>query len=217
MRTLLILILAAGLAVFVFMYACNSRDTAGRTQPTAIGMEELRVVAATAKAKTQAVGKSAQAIADSAKSGPAAAFAQFKLDVEALKGARDALFDGGKSLQTSVAEFFTDWEKGNAKIVDEQLRRIAEGRRAELQLAFTSCEKATLALRATLDPYVVSVEDLERYLTSDLTPAGIAAIDSRIRAASKDAGRLDGQFQELDVALGQAAPKFKVAKPAPEK
>jgi hypothetical protein len=215
MKSLNVWVQLACVVLPLALTGCKSSDAHTRADSTASTMDTMGGVVATAKANSLAVGKSLQAVIDNARTDPAAAFSKFKADLAAAKSSRDALYSRDAGLQSQGNSYLAEWEKSNAAIVDPDLKKLGEGRRNELQTTLADVAKPMNALRASLDPFLASAQDLQTYLSSDLTPASLDAVSGKAGKCSKEAKSLEGLFDNLESALTKAAPKFKVAKPPP--
>lgn len=203
------------LVVTLSLLGCTSGAAHTRGDSTSSSLDSMAGLAAKARSSSLEAGSTLQAVIDSARTDPASAFTKFKDQVAALKSSRDALYSKDAALKSLGSSYLAEWEKNNATIADADLKQVGEQRRADLQAALADVDKPMTALRTRLDSFVAGVEDMQKYLSSDLTPAGIDAVSGKAKKFGKEAKGLEDLFEDLESALNKAAPKFKVAKPPP--
>lgn len=106
---------------------------------------------------------------------------------------------------------FAQWEQEARSIHNAEIRAIAEQRRATLQSAYNAMITPLLAARADLTEVTGTLADMQKALSLDLTPAGVAAVKKPIeqidRQAATSSASLDAFAVELD--------KIAAALPAP--
>jgi hypothetical protein len=215
MKSFLNLTQVVCVAVTLSLFGCKSNEGHDKANSAATAMEGMGGVVTTAKDSTLAVGKSLKAMVASAKTDPVTAFTQLKTDIAAMKSAREALYSRDDAFKAQGASYLTDWEKSNATITDPDLKKIGDERRATLQEVLASVDKPMAEVRTSLDPFVASCEDLQKFLANDLTPASIGAVEDKAKSGAKQSAKIADTLGDLESALAKAAPKFKVAKPPP--
>ena len=178
-------------------------------------MDELNAAVAAAKAKINAAAESLAAVVEKGEQDPAPSFEQYKKDVSAVEEAASASDSHLKSLQSQGQAYMAEWEKQAATITDEDLKKLANERRAKLSAAVKEVQDAMLAAQGEITPYRAKLKDMETYLKNDLTPAGIKSIKDKSKQMTKDAKSISEKLDEVAEALTKGAPQFKTAKPPP--
>ncbi len=118
-----------------------------------------------------------------------------------LDGVAKKTRERGVAIQASLDKYLDSWREEVATIQDETLRQQALDRVNQAKESFKSLYAELTAFKEALAPYVGNLKDVERYLNTDLTPAGlktIAANANKAIAADKDIqGRADRAAAEL--------------------
>jgi hypothetical protein len=71
--------------------------------------------------------------------------------------------------------YFKQWEQQMASVQNPEIRSLAEQRKAKLQETFDKIKVLTEPLKAQFDPWMSDLKDLQKYLSNDLTIAGVEA------------------------------------------
>jgi hypothetical protein len=129
---------------------------------------------------------------------------QYKAFTSALakvNGLAKATRDRGTAIQAGLDKYLDTWRESVTAIQDETLRQQALDRVAQTKESFRRLYGELTAFKEALTPYVGSLKDVERYLTTDLTPTGLKTITAsatKAIAADKDIqARIDSVVAEL--------------------
>ncbi|RQW89542.1 MAG: hypothetical protein EHM79_03085 [Geobacter sp.] len=69
--------------------------------------------------------------------------------------------------------YFTEWENS---YTNPEIRELSERRRIEMREVYAKIPEASIGVRGSLKSYLTDIKEIQRYLSYDLTPAGIEAI-----------------------------------------
>lgn len=192
-------------------------QTSGHRQAdsTAMRMDDLRGAVAALKEKAHACATSLTNVVETREVDPVPAFDAYQKNVDAFVSWVSKAESELKSMKAEGQKYFAAWEQQTASIQDPDLKETAEKRRARLGKAVDEVSTKMDAARAELTPFMASIQDVEKYLSSDLTPSGIDSISSKAKKVGKDADSLGEALDEVVEALDEGAPEFKTAKPPP--
>jgi len=154
---------------------CGTTSTYKRAEKTGAGIAEFRAEIVNANKAIDATMKSLGDIATTADINPRAAFARFSKNVKNLESTADKMRKRSQSMQEKGQAYFKQWEEELATVNNPKVRELAEKRKAKLQETFASIRKYTEPLKAQFDPWMSDLKDLQKYLSQDLTIAGIDA------------------------------------------
>ena len=108
----------------------------------------------------------------------------------------------GVAIQASLDKYVDSWREEVVTIQDVTLREQALDRVAQAKESFKRLNGELAAFKEALTPYVSSLKDIQRYLDTDLTPAGLKTVQAmadKATASDKDIlRRVDGVVAELD-------------------
>lgn len=143
----------------------------------------------------------------------AKAFSSFEDAVDRMAGQASRIRTLRASVDTNKADFLKTWEENVKAINDATLRARAEQRRNNVLAQFQTLSKQGESLRAAYDKWMVDVNDVRKYLETDLNPDGVksaADIIQRVNlgAASleKGVGSLAGELDRISDAIAAAKP-----------
>ena len=162
-------------AAGVLFTACASTSGYKQADKTGAGIAEFRVEVVNGKKSIDATMKSLGDIATTANTNPRKAFEQFSKDVANLESTAAKIRKRGQDMKEQGAAYFKTWEQQMAQVSNPEIRALAEQRKAKLQESFDSIRKFTEPLKAQFDPWISNLKDLQKYLSNDLTIAGVEA------------------------------------------
>lgn len=121
-------------------------------------------------------------------------------------------------LQNRTKLHMESWDKEISTINNESIRASAQARKQEVVNHFAGVSNACVAAQTALAPVQAELLDVQRYLNSDLTMGGLAAIKDTATRAGKNAAparesiaKLVSELRTLGTAL---APQNAAAAPA---
>ncbi len=143
---------------------------------------------------------------------PGHAYGQFENSVDALGSAQKRADMRLQGVREYAEAYFLAWKEEAETIGDEDLRELSEERRSELSDAVNEVAEEMAPVREEISAYLAELQDTLKYLSIDLTPHGISAIDGRADDASKTSESLVEGLNEVLERVQQAAPQFARAK-----
>jgi len=171
-----LLTLAALTAGAVALFSgCGTTSGYKQADKAGAGIAEFRDEIVNGKKAVDATMKSLSDVAATANTDPRKAFEQYAKDVSKLESTAAAVRKRGQAMQQAGQAYFTQWEKQLSEVKDAEIRALAQQRKATLQETFDSIRKFTDPLKVNFEPWMSNLKDLQKYLSSDLTIAGVDA------------------------------------------
>ncbi len=136
-------------------------------------------------------------------------FASFSEELADLRKERSALASKSEA-------WFSEFEKQNAAIQDEDLRESGAKRLAEFRKQVGETSKDVDELLAAAGGVEKRLTDLRAYLGNDLTADGIKAASGKIGDVTKDGRKVAVKLGELSKASETLAGKMRAARKAAE-
>jgi len=205
------LTLCAGLAVLgVMMTGCSSpqavksADSAGSSlQSLADSLEKGRVQVA--KVMT-ALNEVVVAAAD-----PKKPYGNFSSEVASLdKIAADSRARAEK-MKATLKEHYALWDQELAAIANPDLKQQSLARKAEVTKAFEDIKESFSQVSLSFRPYLKNLQDLDRYLATDLSAGGIAGAGNMINGLKTESVNVQRDIQaaarkiaDLQASMGKA-------------
>jgi chromosome segregation ATPase len=141
-------------------------------------------------------------------------YSKFSDNVDDLDSSAKDVKDTVTTMRERGKKFIAQWEEQSAQIQNENIRNLSSQRKQEvadkLMAVKTSYAKAEMAFK----PLMSDLRDIQKYLSTDLTTGGIAAIKPTAAKVSTDADNLKGpladltsQFKDLGVSMSAVKPQ----------
>jgi len=135
-------------------------------------------------------------------------FDRFNHAVDRLgASARDVASKAGE-MKSQGANYFARWDKESAQIQNEDIRNRSEIRRNEVAAHFGRISQQYDEAKTAFEPLMSDLRDVQKYLSTDLTSSGLAAIKDTSAKATRDAvpvkeslEKLADEFKSLSVSM----------------
>ena len=197
---------AAGVALLIvsaLVAGCGSSSSGGRTASSKQAIESLRGTRqelAKAKTEVQQTNGSLDKLASGGNLEQS--YQQYTRQVAEMKASGERAKARGQDMRNRTRQYVAAWQKEMDQISSPELRAGASERRAKVQANF---DQITASARATGDayrPYLQNLQEIQKALANDLTPAGVDAARTAIDKAKAQGEtvqqKLDALIAELD-------------------
>ncbi len=154
---------------------CGTTSGYKQADKTGAGIAEFRDEVVKGKNAIDATMKALGDVATSANTDPRKAFEQFSKQVANLESTAADIRKRAQSMKEQGQAYFKHWEQQLAEVNNPEIRTLAAQRKAKLQEAFDSIRKYSEPLKAQFEPWLSDLKDLQKYLSTDLTIAGVDA------------------------------------------
>jgi predicted nucleic acid-binding Zn-ribbon protein len=215
LKTTLALTLLAGTAGF--LTGCKAPANYKQADKTGAGIADFRAEVTNVKRDVDGALKALDQIAITANTDPRAAFERYSKHVKSLEESAVKARKRGKDIREKGQAYFTEWEQQLAQLKNEEVRQLAEKRKAKLRDTFDSIRQVAEPLNTKFDAWMSDLKDLQTYLGNDLTVAGVDAaktLFAKTQAEGKDVQKsLDTLISELNTIAAALTPA-KVVEPA---
>jgi hypothetical protein len=146
------------------------------------------------------VGQSQAALPDDVK----VAFDTFSEHADKMKDVGGKLNEDIDTMASDGNDYFLEWAKEGGTYTDPNIMKLSEDRRAKLNSTFREMQSATASVRANLNTYLNDLDQVQTYLSNDLTPQGVAGIAWIAQAVERDGARLKESFDPVEATIMQA-------------
>jgi chromosome segregation ATPase len=191
------------LIVSALVAGCGSSSSGGRTASSKQAIESLRGTRqelAKAKTEVQQTNGSLDKLASGGNLEQS--YQQYTRQVAEMKASGERAKARGQDMRNRTRQYVAAWQKEMDQISSPELRAGASERRAKVQANF---DQITASARATGDayrPYLQNLQEIQKALANDLTPAGVDAARTAIDKAKAQGEtvqqKLDALIAELD-------------------
>jgi hypothetical protein len=135
-------------------------------------------------------------------------FNKFNDAVNELGASAKDVASKAAEMKSQGRDYFASWDKESAQIQNEDIRSRSETRRNEVALRFDRISREYDETTAAFRPFMSDLRDVQKFLSTDLTAGGLAAIKDTAAKATRDAvpvkeslGRLSDQFKSLGLSM----------------
>jgi hypothetical protein len=114
-------------------------------------------------------------------------FEKFNNAVDELGVSEKDIASKAGEMKSQGAEYFAGWDKESAQIQNEDIRSRSETRRNEVASRFDRISQQYDETKAAFRPFMSDLRDVQKFLSTDLTTGGLAAIKDTAAKATRDA------------------------------
>lgn len=129
---------------------------------------------------------------------------------EQLSEANRGLDARGDEMRSRARDYITNWEVEVYGVEDPDLRKQADVRRTRVRTDYENISDAMRTLRDSMDKFNRQAEDIQRFLSQDLTPGGVKAAAPAIGRAQESGKqlqqRIDDVISQVDRVAGNMTP-----------
>jgi uncharacterized phage infection (PIP) family protein YhgE len=197
-----VLIAALGAAAFT---GCGTTAGYKQVDRTGEGIADFRTEIVNGSKAIDATVKALNDIATSATTDPRKAFEAYSKSVDKLESAADRVTDRAKTIQADGKTYFANWEKQLSEVKNPEIRELAVQRKARLQETFARIKEVVTPLKSQFNPWLSDLKDLQKYLSNDLTVAGIDAAKLSITKAQNQGADVQRSIQAVVSELNSVA------------
>jgi phosphotransacetylase len=101
-------------------------------------------------------------------------------------------------------EYFAEWEKQGDTYTDPEIRALSNERRSHLAAIYARIPEAGMGIKGAYHAYLTDLQEIHRFLSTDLTPKGLDAIAPVANKTIQDREALKISFGPLLAALDAA-------------
>lgn len=91
-----------------------------------------------------------------------------------------------EEMKSQSKEYFEEWEKQGDTFTNPEIRALSEERRSRLAGIYAQVPGAGAGIKGAYLAYMTDLKEIQLYLSNDLTPKGVEAIDPVARKTVQD-------------------------------
>lgn len=104
-------------------------------------------------------------------------------------------------MKSRSKEYFAEWETQGDTFTNPQIRELSEERRTRLATIYAQVPAAGVGIKGAYLAYLTDLKEIQMFLSNDLTPRGIEAIDPVAKKTVQDREALKASFEPVLSAL----------------
>jgi hypothetical protein len=139
-------------------------------------------------------------------------FKTFDSSVNDLGSTAGDVSSKAEEMKSEGAAYFAKWDKETASMQNEDIRYRSEARKNEVAAHFARISRQYNETKTAFQPFMSDLRDVQKFLGTDLTAAGLAAIKDVAAKATRDAvplkeslASLSAEFKSLGLSMSPAS------------
>jgi hypothetical protein len=132
------------------------------------------------------------------------AFQLFTANVSTIKQMEKSFTKNTDEMNASGMDYFEEWQKEGDKYKNPRIQQLSEQRRLELSMIDGEIAANSIGVKEGLNSYVSDLKEIQQYLSNDLTPKGIKAIEPLAREVAAKGSGLKYGIKDLQAAVNKA-------------
>ncbi len=137
----------------------------------------------------------------------------FVFNLAVVEDAGKEIVDARIELGEKGKAYLADWDAQLAQIKNEDIKARSQNRQNEVAEQLMAIKRSYAETETVYRPFISGLKDVQKYLSVDLTPGGIAAIKGTVTKAVADAVplnaslvKLANDFKALGLAMSSVTP-----------
>lgn len=132
------------------------------------------------------------------------AFNLYSENVSKIEKMEKDFSNHAEQMKSSGKTYFTQWDKNGEKYENPEIQKQSEERRNTLGNTYDKIEENSQGVKEAFRVYVSDVNEIQSYLSNDLTQQGIGSIESVSQKTVRNGDSLRGALKNLQAAIETA-------------
>lgn len=132
------------------------------------------------------------------------AFDLFSDNASKIKEMEEDFANHADQMEASGEAYFEEWDKDSQQYDNPEIQERSEERRAALAETYDKIAQNNVGVKEAFQTYVSDINEIEEFLSNDLTSEGIDSITSIADEVLYNGSRLKSELQNLQSAIEEA-------------
>lgn len=106
-------------------------------------------------------------------------------------------------MKSNSKEYFAEWEKQGDAFTNAEIRELSAERRNKLAESYARVPAAGSGIKGTYNAYLTDLKEIQKFLSTDLTPKGIESITPVAQKSVQDLDALKASLVPVITALDE--------------
>jgi len=140
-------------------------------------------------------------------------FKSFAAHMRSLESAGNEISRARMAMGTEGKEYLAKWDAEIAQINNEDIKARSQSRKAEVNEKLQAIKRSYAETEVAFKPFIADLRDVEKFLSVDLTTAGLASIKDVVAKATSHAAplkqsldKLAEDFKSLGISMATVTP-----------
>ena len=175
-----------------------------RSTKAKISMTEMDSNIKTLLVQLDATGASLRELVKPNNSDVEKAFQLFTQNVSKMEKMEKSFTKHTDEMNAKGKDYFEEWQKEGDKYKNQRIQQLSEQRRLELSRIYGEIATNSIGVKEGLNSYVSDLTEIQKYLSNDLTPKGIQAIEPLAREVINQGNELKYDIKDIQAAVNRA-------------
>jgi len=144
-------------------------------------------------------------------------FKAFNAQLAGMVSEGQAVAAARQKMATQTKEFFATWDEQLAQIQNEDIKARSQSRKEEVAQKLLAIKRNYSECEMAFRPFLRDLQDVQKYLSVDLTTGGVAAMKTTAGKASQHAAPLKSDLTSLADGFRALGVAMSASTPAPAK
>jgi hypothetical protein len=203
LNQLVLISLAIAITAAIGMAGCATTGIE-RSAKTQTSMTEMDSNIKLLLVQLDATGASLRELVKPNNSDVEKAFYLFTENVSELEEMEENFTKHADEMNARGTDYFEEWQSEGDIYKNPRIQQLSEQRRHELTRIYEEIATNSIGVKEGLNSYVSDLREIQRYLSNDLTPKGIAAIKPLAREITGKGRDLNYEIKEVQAAVNRA-------------
>lgn len=132
------------------------------------------------------------------------AFKKYTDNVDKMQDMEKRFSEHTDKMRVQGKEYFEEWRTDGKTYTNPQIQALGEQRRADLSADFVRINEASVGVKGSFNAYMSDLNEIQNYLSNDLTPKGVEAISPIAQQAVMDGTSLQAAIYPVLNAVSSA-------------
>ena len=207
-------LLSAILAVLcaAVVAGCSSPKGYNQADKTGVAINTVRNDVVNIKTAVDGSMKALDQLEATASTDPRKAYETFAKSVDKVEKAGQTAQKNADEMRQRGAAYFQQWEAQIGSVKNEEIRQLAQQRKAKLQETFGNIKTAAQDSKQSFPPFLDNLKDLRTALSADLTVQGIDAAKGIFTKTKNNGMELQKNLDKLVAELNSVVAAITAAK-----
>lgn len=196
--------------LFLLLTGCASTGM-DRSEDASSSMQKVETDIKNIVVQLDATGASLDRLVMRGQTDVKPAFETFSANVAKIKKMESSFSDDADRMQARGKDYFEEWKKEGDTYKNPEIQQRSEQRRMELGMIYGRIAENSIGVKTAFKTYVSDVQEIQKYLSTDLTSKGIEAIAPLSKRVVSDGDNLKyaiGNVQSaIETAKSEMAPE----------
>lgn len=130
-------------------------------------------------------------------------FDKYSKNLEQLDGEGKRVIKRIEEMKQRSNEYFTEWEKEGDSFTNPEIRELSAERRTRLAETYARVPAAGAGIKGTYQAYLTDLKEIQKFLSTDLTPKGVEVITPVANKSVQDLDALKTSLKPVIAALDE--------------